>query len=150
VYTVDEEECTGCGVCLEHCVSDAIEMQGHVAQIDQASCTSCGLCCEACPQGAIYEYEEIPALYEGGHGVAPYQASKSHLAVSRNPSVLARRERIAAALVLAPALSKFLFRLAGHISLRDSAGRRSTLDNYIKRHYTERAGRGRHRWRGGS
>jgi Fe-S-cluster-containing hydrogenase component 2 len=150
MYAVDEEGCTGCGVCPEHCPSGAIEIRDQVAEIDQVLCTSCGSCNEVCPQGAIYEYEEIPVLYEGARGVAPYLASKSHLAVTRNPSALARRERIAAALVLAPALSKYLFRLAGRISLRDSARRRSTLDKYIERQCAERASRGRHRWRGGS
>lgn len=150
MYTVDEEECTGCGVCLEHCPSGAIEMHGRVAEIDQALCTSCGSCCEACPQEAIYGYEKIPALYEGAYGVAPYLASKSRLAVTRNPSALARRERIAAALVLAPTLSKYLFRLASRISLRDSAGKRPKLNENLERRYPEGASYGRHRWRGGS
>ena len=150
MYTVDEEECTGCGVCLEHCPSGAIEMRGQVAEIDEVLCTSCGSCGEACPQSAIYEYEEMPALYEGARGVAPYLTSKSHLAVAQNPSTLARREKIAAALVLAPALSRFLFRLVGRISLHNSAGRRSTLNKCPERQYAEGASRGRHRWRGGS
>jgi ferredoxin len=150
MYTVDEEECTGCGACLEYCPTGAIEIKGRVAEIDLALCTACGSCSEACPQGAIYEYEEIPAVREGTRGVAPYLASRSHLVVTRNPSTLARRERIATALVLAPALSRFLIRLVGHISMRGSAGRRSTPNRYIERQYAERSSRGRHRWRRGS
>jgi Fe-S-cluster-containing hydrogenase component 2 len=149
VYTVDDEECTGCGSCLELCTSGAIEMPGGVAVIYPGLCTECGLCREACPQGAIYEYEEIPALQSSTRGVTPYPASQSRLAVSADTSALARREKTVAALVLAPTLSRLIFRLAARVSSRGNGGRRPMSGKYLEQRYTENTCLGGHRWRGG-
>jgi len=49
---VNEERCTGCGLCAQVCPQGAIQI-GETARVDGARCAGCGLCLDACPQGAI-------------------------------------------------------------------------------------------------
>jgi len=52
--TVNEEECTGCGTCVDECPAEAISLNDKdIAVIDQDECTECGTCVEACPAEAI-------------------------------------------------------------------------------------------------
>ncbi len=44
MYAVDENLCTGCGLCLEHCPTGVVVMKGGVAEIDPTMCSSCGTC----------------------------------------------------------------------------------------------------------
>ena len=58
---VDEEQCRGCGFCIEVCPYDAIDFTevnrfGHimeVAKVNEALCKGCGACSAACLSGAI-------------------------------------------------------------------------------------------------
>ena len=50
---VDEEKCTGCGICVEACPLDAIIID-QVAKIDAAICTDCCSCIAECPNDAIF------------------------------------------------------------------------------------------------
>lgn len=52
VAVVDEDECTGCGLCCEVCPVGAVTLNG-CADIDASRCTACLACVERCPQGAI-------------------------------------------------------------------------------------------------
>lgn len=52
--TVNTEDCTGCGECVEVCPYGAIEIINGDAVIDPAQCHFCLRCVEACPEGAIY------------------------------------------------------------------------------------------------
>ena len=52
VAIVDEEECTGCGLCYEVCPVGAISVDG-LAKINTSKCTACLACVKQCPQGAI-------------------------------------------------------------------------------------------------
>jgi NADH-quinone oxidoreductase subunit F len=48
-YTVNEEKCTGCGVCKRNCPNLAIEGQKkHTHRINNDLCTRCGLCISEC------------------------------------------------------------------------------------------------------
>ncbi len=54
---VDEDECSGCGVCQILCSFQAIELQDRdgkrVSHVNEALCKGCGTCGGACPSGAI-------------------------------------------------------------------------------------------------
>jgi len=58
VSTVDQSQCTGCGLCERSCPFGAIRRQevtgkGYLAETIAASCKGCGVCAAACPQKAI-------------------------------------------------------------------------------------------------
>ena len=54
---VNEDQCSGCGVCEVLCPFKAIEMQPkgdkRVSHVNEAVCKGCGTCGAACPSGAI-------------------------------------------------------------------------------------------------
>jgi heterodisulfide reductase subunit A len=54
---VNEDECSGCGVCEVLCPFQAIELQARddkrVSHVNEAVCKGCGTCGAACPSGAI-------------------------------------------------------------------------------------------------
>jgi len=54
---VNEDQCSGCGVCEVLCPFQAIEMQPkndkRVSHVNEAVCKGCGTCGAACPSGAI-------------------------------------------------------------------------------------------------
>ena len=54
---VNEDECSGCGICEVLCPFQAIELQSRdgkrVSHINEAVCKGCGTCGAACPSGAI-------------------------------------------------------------------------------------------------
>ena len=58
---VDEEQCSGCAVCVEECPVDAISMQDEIAAIDMDGCIRCGVCHDMCPEDAVrHDGEKIP------------------------------------------------------------------------------------------
>ena len=57
VPIVDEERCTGCGMCGEICQHHAIVSLGAAALVYPELCHACGGCALVCPAGAI---EEVP------------------------------------------------------------------------------------------
>ena len=52
---VDEEVCSGCGLCEKMCPYGALSLDSRerVMQVSQALCKGCGACAGACPSGAI-------------------------------------------------------------------------------------------------
>lgn len=49
---VDEEECIGCGECVERCPLTALVLE-ETARVDEARCVGCGVCTVTCPTEAI-------------------------------------------------------------------------------------------------
>ena len=47
---IDENRCTHCGTCKDHCVFQAIDKKIHIIK---ASCEGCGVCAYVCPEQAI-------------------------------------------------------------------------------------------------
>jgi len=57
---VDDDLCTGCGLCVDACAQGALSLQGSTAAIDEDLCTGCGRCMDVCVTGAIISAEIIP------------------------------------------------------------------------------------------
>lgn len=52
-----DENCTGCGMCVETCPVEAISLVDNIAVIDKEVCLECGACIDVCPVEAIHEEE---------------------------------------------------------------------------------------------
>ena len=51
---IDQDACSGCGICVERCPTDAIELNDDgAAQRDENACFGCGICARFCPEEAI-------------------------------------------------------------------------------------------------
>jgi MinD superfamily P-loop ATPase len=54
IARINNDQCTGCGICSEYCRFDAITMNGdNTWQIDPVKCEGCRLCERICPSQAI-------------------------------------------------------------------------------------------------
>ena len=49
----DKEKCKGCGVCVQRCVFEAIQLKDEKAQVDAGKCFGCGVCAVGCRTGAM-------------------------------------------------------------------------------------------------
>jgi heterodisulfide reductase subunit A len=54
IAMVDEDACTGCGICIEICPYEArtLNERKHIAEVNDALCAGCGGCIAACPSNA--------------------------------------------------------------------------------------------------
>jgi heterodisulfide reductase subunit A len=62
VSWVQEDRCTGCGVCVDTCAYAVLELverpngtgvSGRVARVNEALCKGCGVCAASCRCGAV-------------------------------------------------------------------------------------------------
>lgn len=70
-YTIDEDKCKGCGLCVSICPKAVLEISGSVNtkgyfpafQARPDDCVVCAMCCVMCPDVAITitQVEEDPA-----------------------------------------------------------------------------------------
>jgi len=66
---VDNEKCTGCGMCKDVCTYNAIAVLKGKAMIFPELCHVCGACTIACPEQAIIEGEKkIGEIVHGSYG----------------------------------------------------------------------------------
>jgi Pyruvate/2-oxoacid:ferredoxin oxidoreductase delta subunit len=61
---IDEDLCTGCGMCVDICPTDAIALSSEqTAQRDADQCLGCGLCAGSCPEEAISLKEGLRKVF---------------------------------------------------------------------------------------
>ncbi len=92
IIKIDEEKCTGCGLCASACHEGAIEMIHGKAKLTRENyCDGLGGCLPACPADAIsFEEREAPAYNEAAVKAAkekqkavPYEISPVSVVESR-------------------------------------------------------------------
>ena len=54
IAKVKEDDCVGCGTCVEKCPMETIDLEDAIAIINENKCIGCGVCAHHCPEGAIY------------------------------------------------------------------------------------------------
>ncbi|HEU65887.1 MAG TPA: 4Fe-4S dicluster domain-containing protein [Chloroflexi bacterium] len=53
IVMVDEDECSGCGACVDRCQMEALSLDGDSVVRNAERCIGCGLCISVCPTGAL-------------------------------------------------------------------------------------------------
>ena len=54
IVNIDEQKCTGCGLCISACHEGALELVGGKARlVSETYCDGLGACLPECPAGAI-------------------------------------------------------------------------------------------------
>ena len=52
VASINQKECTGCGICQDVCITEALIVD-EAAKVDTKKCKGCGACVAECPNDAI-------------------------------------------------------------------------------------------------
>jgi len=75
VCSVNEDICSGCGICEVLCPYSAITVDKteKLAKVNEALCKGCGTCCSACPSGAAqqrgFRRDQISSMISAALGV---------------------------------------------------------------------------------
>lgn len=65
IITIDEEKCTGCGVCIPDCPEGALQiLDGKARLVSDLFCDGLGACIGTCPEGAISVIERDAEPYD--------------------------------------------------------------------------------------
>jgi Na+-translocating ferredoxin:NAD+ oxidoreductase subunit B len=82
---VNDENCTGCGVCIDRCQMDAIAMNDDsVARVDPERCIGCGLCVINCPSEAL----KLMPKSAAGTRVPPATSAEQMIQIAKNRGVI--------------------------------------------------------------
>jgi Fe-S-cluster-containing hydrogenase component 2 len=82
---VDQDRCSGCGVCVSVCPHGAIVIEEGKASIRQGLCHQCEACAAACPERAILSVTESALVPEPdrARAVRPREPSRPLSVVAR-------------------------------------------------------------------
>jgi ferredoxin len=62
--SIDEDLCTGCGICVEKCSVEAIHLNTeNVARVNETLCIGCGVCAHFCPENAVTLIQGMRRVY---------------------------------------------------------------------------------------
>jgi len=65
IITIDEERCTGCGLCIPDCPEGALQIiEGKARLVSDLFCDGLGACLGTCPEGAISVIEREAGAYD--------------------------------------------------------------------------------------
>ena len=104
---LDEEKCTGCGICVSSCPEQAITIENDLAIINQQKCTDCLQCMHDCPLDAIYQVldKETPSS-QNNYPAPPAFQDKPYSHPTTPPSIPQSEERIQRAFSIGESLIK--------------------------------------------
>ena len=64
VSVIDQADCTGCGICVDRCPTEAISLnEKERAERDESACFGCGVCARFCPEEAISLKEGLRKVF---------------------------------------------------------------------------------------
>ena len=90
--TIDQELCTGCGLCVTVCPADTIAMIGGKARVTGEHSLTCGHCAAICPAGAVRVGEIDPdSLHFATFSVEPDWLPPGGVAVAELVRLMASR-----------------------------------------------------------